>query len=194
MTSNARERFRPRPRIVRRAAPSAGEVRTPTPATPASPVYRTQVIPFALIARAVQAGMWLACVLSFIVSWLGNIGMFGAALGDLAARPQTYSRATLGALAAAGAYQVVIQLGQFYTATVGGRRSRRYRALVLLSVVPSLWTYGVVVVPWAGSAVAWGTAWPIRVLVYGGSTIILFVILWLNDAYQEQVLVKKSGG
>lgn len=182
-------RFRPRPRFVRRS-PEAAPAAAPPPTIPA---YRTQVIPFWLIARAVQWGMWFACMLSFGISWLGNIGMFGGDLRHLVAGRLGYVQAAALVFGCAFLYQLVIQVGQFYAATRYGRSSRPYRTLVLFSVVPSLYSYGVVVIPWAGSAHLWGEAWPIRLLAYGGSAMLLFIVLWLNDAYQEQVLVRKAG-
>ncbi len=183
-------RMRPRPRFVRRLPPAEPAA---TPPAPAVPVYRTQIIPFWLIARAVQCGMWFACLLSFGVSWLGNIGMFGGDVRQLVTDPIGYARDTAVVLGCAFLYQLVIQTGQFYAATRYGRSSRSYRLLVLLSVIPSMYSYGVVLIPWVGSAYLWGTAWMIRLLAYAGSAMLLFVVLWLNDAYQEQVLVRKSG-
>ncbi len=177
-------RLRPRPRHVRRL---------PDAPVAATPPYRTQVIPFWLIARAVQWGMWGACALSFAVSWLGNLGMFGGDVRLFVGAPLGYAQRVPLVLACALLYQLAVQTGQFYAATRYGRRSRAYRVLLLLSVLPSLYSYGVVVIPWAGSAILWGDAWPIRLLAYAGSAMLLFVVLWLNDSYQEQVLVAKPG-
>ncbi len=188
-------RMRPRPRLALRAPrrlPPA-EPAAPAPA-PAVPVYRTQIIPFWLIGRVWQGLTWLVCLLSFGIGVAGNIGMF--LLPDLGERGTLAvwidrSSAQLG-LAVAGAlvYQIIIQVCQFYTAKVYGRRSLLYRFFLACSNLPSLWTYGLVIVVWAGSAWLWGNLWLIRVPIYIVSAFALLIVLVLNDMLQEWILVR----
>lgn len=181
-------RPRPRPRLIRRPAPSAVAL----PATDAPSSYRTQVIPFAAIERIVQWGLWLLCATSFSLSWLGNIAPFGADVLALITGGPSYARLIWPALLAAFVYQLIIQIAQFYTAGRYGRRSRPYRVFLLLSVLPAMWSYGEHLIPLAGSAQLWGDAWLVRIAAYVGSTIALFLALWLNDSYQERVLVRRT--
>jgi len=168
---------RPRPRLFRRVPPVRQPAAVVQPAMP--PMYRTQVIPFWLIARIVQYGVWTLCLLSFTISWIGNISIFGGDARLLLGTPLAYLRAAWPIFGAALLCQAALQIGQFYAATVYGRSSRAYRGLLLLSVAPSLWTYAPLV-PGRGT------------LAYGARLIALFVALWINDAWQERVLVARD--
>lgn len=178
--------------------------RTPAPdpnATPAessrsaklqsvAPAYSTQVIPFEAIAWLVRWLARLACIPSFAIGVIGNIGMFGGSVAALSVQPLTYIESAWAAFLAAGIYQLIIQLCQIYTAKMYGRASHSYRFFVALSVLPSTWTYGVVLVPLTGSAILWGDVWLIRIPLYVLTPIVLTIVLWLNDLTQEVILVK----
>jgi hypothetical protein len=155
------------------------------------PVYSTQLIPFEAVAWLVRWLARLACIPSFAVGVIGNIGMFGGSIVDLYAAPLGYLQAKSPIFIASGIYQLIIQLCQIYTAKMYGRDSASYRFFVALSVLPSAWTYGIVLVVWAGSAVLWGNVWLIRIPIYVITPVVLIAVLWLNDMVQEVILVKE---
>lgn len=186
-----------RPRFVRRrrtpesASPVQPSESVQHVATSSVPSYSTQLIPFEVVAWLVKWFARLACIPSFAIGIIGNIGMFGGSVAALYATPLRYVQGHSAIFGASAIYQLIIQLCQIYTARIYGRSSRPYRFFVALSVVPSTWTYGVVLVPWAGSETFWGTMWLIRIPIYILVAITLNSVLWLNDFVQEVILVKE---
>jgi len=154
--------------------------------------YSTRIIPFWVVGWIWQGLTILLLIGSFAVSVIGNVGMFVwpdmRALGSLDVwQGWTWADAGWALL-----YQIIIQACQAYTARVYGRRSKLYRSFLAASVVPAIWTYSLVVVPWAGSAHLWGAVWIVRLLCYAASAILLPIVLTFNDVLQEYLLIRDA--
>lgn len=174
---------RPRPRLLRRLARPTDPVpasSTP-PSAPPPPVARvpaTQIIPGSVVDWFLVGLIWFALALMFGVGVVGNLVTVDLTRVPLgwAVLPWLADHALI--IAAALIYQLVIQLAQFGARRRWGRSSRPYILLILLSIVPSCWTYG---------AAIW------RVVPPGGFRLLclvaLPVILFVNDRVQDDLLV-----
>lgn len=180
-------RPRPRPRIVPAGARGAPVAPTPLPAFdpphPARRDYATQIISPHLVARLWQIITWTGLALSFSVSVLGNVRPFGGDVTRLATTTGTLNTAYLvsapfgWALLGAAIYQIVVQIAQFRFAD----RWRVYLALIVASVVPSLWTFAPLLLA-VNDTRRIGFVW-----LFGAAA----VVLGLNDFMQEQALQKR---
>jgi hypothetical protein len=192
MSTQEPHRSRFRPQIVRRSAHMPVGPVAPTPPGPSLRRYNTRIIPFWLIGRIWQLLTIVLLIASFIVSWLGNVGMFvwpaWSGLGSLS----VWQGWTGAALGWAFVYQLIVQVCQAYSAREYGRDSILYRLFLAISVIPSIWTYSLVVVPWAGSAQLWGDVWLIRIPAYLVSAVLLIVLLIANDVLQEYMIVRDA--
>lgn len=184
-------RSRPRPPWLRKRRTDTRQEGPASAASKPAPSYSTQIIPFEVVAWIVRLLARLFCIPSFAVGVVGNIGLFGGSVVALYQAPGTYIHTNVLIFVVSGLCQLVIQLCQIYTAKMYGRSSPTYRFFVALSVLPSGWTYGMALVPLAGSALLWGNVWLIRIPIYILTPIALLIVLWLNDIIQEVILVKE---
>lgn len=194
-------RPRPRPRLIRRPRPTSDE-QAPSPILPTSAPAAssrrrpldTRIIPFWLIEYLWNGLTALLLMASFAVGVIGNIGMFVwpniPALGTIG----VWQEWAWGDLAWAALYQLIVQSCQAYAARVYGRRSRLYALFLAVSVAPSLWTYGLVVVPWVVRVAAWlwADSWLVDLIAGGGAAVLLTFVLVANDVLQERRLIRDT--
>lgn len=171
---------RQRPRVLPPRSAQEPTRDTERPDRVYSDPYATQVIPQAVVARWYRRVVWLALSLSFALSVLGNVRMFGMDVTRFDAAYYQQYRPWL-ALLGAGAYQFIVQLFQFRFA-VDPRLRVWYWLLIALSVIPSLWTFAPLLT-WIDTTYRVGFFW-----VYGGAALVLA----LNDRAQEWALQKRG--
>lgn len=182
-------RPRPHARLFRRTAP-------PVPSQQAQPVpapdvrVSTQVVPLWLILRGYQALLWLVCVLCFVITTSGNIGIFGADIRRALDPGVWQTRAWWLAVGLGCLMQLIVQVCQWATLHTGHHRA--YVFFLLLSVVPSCITYLPLIVPFAGSRELWGNLLPWRVLAYILSTAAAVAFLIAVDVLQDRILVQRA--
>lgn len=202
MTSSNRPRRRLR--FVRPGRPTSSVAPVETQAAAAPPprieLLPTQFISFRLVLQLYRLLIIAICIVCFVVTALGNVGLFGFDITRLIDRaywqraswtwlwvvPMTPTRAAVAGVV----MQVIVQVGQF--ANAHHKRGWRYRCWLLASVVPSCWTYLQVIVPLAGSAYLWGQLWLYRLLAYTGAAIGTTGVLIGIDVAQEEILLRKQ--
>lgn len=172
---------RQRPRVLRPVASHAPTRAMEYPDPVYSDPYATQVISRAFVARWYRRVVWLALSLSFALSVVGNVRMFGLDVARLGDAAYFAGAAPWLALLGAGIYQLIVQLFQFRFAP-DPRLRLWYWLLIALSVIPSLWTFAPLL-NLIEASYRIGYVW-----IYGGAAIVLA----LNDRAQEWALQKRG--
>jgi hypothetical protein len=134
----------------------------------------------------------LVAFVLFTVSFIGNFGMFGLDVMDLANLSYWKTSWLYIVLVIVGslAWQIFWQRKQWANCTE--KWSWRYRIALAMTVVPSWRTYLPVVVPFLGSLFPLPSSWYIQWAVYAILGLVVMFVLVINDIAQEEILVDKT--
>lgn len=166
-------------RLFRRTAP-----RMARPATPDRP---GAVVSQAHLQQLNPLFDWMIVAALFAITTIGNVGLFGATITRLFERAYWHERELWIALALGIVMQIVVQLRQW--ATAHQRDGWRYLTALGFSVVPSIWTYAPIAVPWLIRREHWGSG-PIFWVLSAGAFAVVVVGLIMVDVAQEWLVVK----
>lgn len=183
LSDRRRLRMRPRPQPVTQV------VSTAAPARPAPAALTTQIVPRSGVLRLYRLIQWIVCLLCFVVTTLGNIGMFGADIRLVLDRAVWFDRAWQLAVVAGAGMQLVVQIGQW--ANANNKQGLAYRAWLAASVIPSCITYLPLLVPLAASVAFWGELIIYRWSAGAGAALLTTLVLIGVDVLQEKILLKE---